>query len=53
MQVNGTGFAGGITMIGKFIQFAPELGIPLGAIFTFLAAAGAKSTSYRFYVIVI
>ena len=31
--------AGGIMKIGKFIQLAPELEIPLGTIFTFLAAA--------------
>ena len=37
--------AGGITKIGKFIQFASELGITLGTIFTFFAAAEAKSTS--------
>jgi hypothetical protein len=30
--------AGGITKIGKSIHFAPELEIPLGTIFTFLAA---------------
>ena len=36
--------AGGVAKIGKFIQFVPELGIPLSAILTFLAAAEAKST---------
>ena len=35
---------GCIMKMGKFIQFAPELKIPLGTIFTFLAAAEAKST---------
>ena len=37
--------AGGITKIGKTIQFAPELEIPLGTIFTLPAAADAKNTS--------
>ena len=31
--------AGGITKIGKFIQFAPELEIPLGTIFTFIRSS--------------
>jgi hypothetical protein len=37
--------AGGITKIGKPIQLAPELEIPLGTIIAFLAAAEAKNTS--------
>ena len=37
--------AGGIKKIGKSIQLAPELEIPLGTIFTFLAAAGDENTS--------
>ena len=36
--------AGGVNKIGKSIQFASELEIPLGMIFTFLAAAGADGT---------
>jgi hypothetical protein len=35
---------GGIRKIGKFIQFAPELEVPLGTIFTFLAAVEAENT---------
>jgi hypothetical protein len=34
--------AGGIMKIGKSIQFATELEIPLGTIFTFLVAAVAR-----------
>ena len=37
--------AGGKKKIGKSIQLAPELEIPLGTIFTFLAAAGDENTS--------
>jgi len=37
--------AGGITKIGKSIRLAPELEIPLGTIFTFLAAAETENTS--------
>ena len=37
--------AGGITKIGKSIQLAPELEIPLGTIFTFLAAAQAENNT--------
>ena len=37
--------AGGIKKIGKSIQLAPELKIPLGTIFTFLAAFEAENTS--------
>jgi ubiquitin carboxyl-terminal hydrolase 10 len=33
---------GGIKKIGKSIQFAPELEIPLGTIFTFLAEAETR-----------
>jgi len=29
--------AGGVIKIGKFIQFAPELEIPLGTVFTFFS----------------
>ena len=36
---------GGITKIGKSIQLAPELEIPLGTLFTFLVAAEAENTS--------
>jgi hypothetical protein len=36
--------AGGIAKIGKSIQLAPELEIPLGAIFNFLAVAEANNT---------
>ena len=36
--------AGGVIKIEKPIQFAPELEIPLGTIFTFLAAAEAYGT---------
>ena len=35
--------AGGIVKIGKSIQISPELEIPLGTIFTFLALAAAKA----------
>lgn len=37
--------AGGTTKIRKSIQFGPELKIPLGTIFIFLAAAEAENTS--------
>jgi hypothetical protein len=40
--------AGGITKIGKFIRFGPDLEIPLGTIFTSafsLAATEAEDTS--------
>jgi hypothetical protein len=37
--------AGGIMKIGKSLQFALELEIPLGTIFTFLAVAESKNTS--------
>ena len=37
--------AGGITKIRKSIRLAPELEIPLGTIFTFLAAAETENTS--------
>jgi ubiquitin carboxyl-terminal hydrolase 10 len=37
--------AGGITKIGKFIQFAPELEIPLGTISPLFVAAEAENTS--------
>jgi hypothetical protein len=37
--------AGAIMKIGKFIQFALELEIPLVTIFTLLAASEAKNTS--------
>jgi ubiquitin carboxyl-terminal hydrolase 10 len=36
--------AGGVIKIEKPIQFAPELEIPLGTIFTFFAAAEANGT---------
>jgi hypothetical protein len=36
--------AGGITKIGKSIQFAPELEIPLGTIFTF--NCGSRGLEY-------
>ena len=34
---------GGIMKIGKSIRFGPDLEIPLGTIFTFLAAAKAEN----------
>ena len=37
--------AGGITKIGKSIQIAPELEIPLGTVFTTIAAAEVENTS--------
>ena len=37
--------AGCIKKIGRSIQLAPELEIPHGTIFTFLAAAEAENTS--------
>ena len=37
--------SGYMKKIGKSIQLAPELEIPLGTIFTFLASAVAENTS--------
>jgi hypothetical protein len=36
--------AGGLMKIGKSIQFGPDLEIPLGTIFSFVAIADAENT---------